>query len=199
MLNKTYERRRTLGLCPICGKEREDDRYIYCGKCREKEKIKSRENRAFYRNLHFCPVCRKNKLFGSEKTCPECVANSMIASAKSRDKLGKTKKDYDIEWQRKLKEQGICRTGCGRKRTEGHTYCEVCLARQRERLKEKLNRVGIQRSERPSYGLCYTCGEPLDREGNICSKCAEKMTKNLPKIRYNEVWKKDNKRIFKKS
>ena len=63
-------------------------------------------------------------------------------------------------------------------------------------LKEMIKKVGITRSERPTYGLCYCCGKPLDREGKKCIKCAAKVTNNLPRVKATEHWKKDNNLIF---
>lgn len=56
----------------------------------------------------------------------------------------------------------------------------------------------MERSERPNYGFCYTCGNPLDRDGRVCKKCAEMMKKNLPADRDNEAWRNDNNLIFGK-
>lgn len=37
MSNKTYYKRKTLGLCPICGKENDREDRISCSACREKQ------------------------------------------------------------------------------------------------------------------------------------------------------------------
>lgn len=100
----------------------------------------------------------------------------------------------------RLKEQGLCRGCRKRKATDGHTYCSICLAKKREQGKEdrrKKDKIGLERSERPNYGFCYTCGKPLDREGRVCKGCAEVMTANLPKDRDNSAWRNDNKLIFR--
>ena len=98
----------------------------------------------------------------------------------------------------RLKREGLCRGCRKRKVAEGKTYCPVCLAKKRERgriyRREKDN--AIDRSERPNYGLCYTCGEPLDRKGRICARCAEIMKNNLPDQSDNSAWRNDNKLIF---
>lgn len=152
------------------------------------------------RNIGLCPRCGKNKLFGDEKECPECTATMYEINQRSRKRRNVTAMDYYRKDIARLKEQGLCRGCRKRKVAEGHTYCPICLAKKREQGKEyrrKKDKIGLERSERPNYGFCCTCGESLDREGRICKKCAEIMTKNLPKKSDNLAWREDNKLIFK--
>lgn len=200
MSNKAeYNRRKEQGICVICGKEKAGDGKVACEKCLENRRNYQRETRKFFRKMKICPRCAKNKLFGEEKTCPECLAQNIIMRKKTCIKKDKTNMDYFNERQETLKELGLCRTGCGRKRAEGKTYCETCLVKHREASRERSRRKsrdGLSRSERPNYGLCYTCGDQLDRDGRICSKCAEKMTLNLPKVHDNKNWRKQNANLF---
>lgn len=196
MSKTTYNRRKEQGLCVICGKTEPRQGGVTCEKCLEKQRNYQRETRQFYREIGICPRCGTNKLFGDEKTCPECLAREAVIRKKSRGKLKKTDAEYARENQERLKKLGLCRTGCGRKRAEGHTYCETCLVKHRERNQKKRQENSLNRSERPSYGLCYTCGKALDREGGICVKCAEIMTKNLPKTRDNKYWRNSNDVVF---
>lgn len=200
MSDATYQKRKSQGICVDCGKEKADEGYVTCTKCRTKQRISSQERREFYKSLGICPRCGKNKLFGDERSCPECLAENAIIKKRSREKLKKTDMDYFREYQERLKQEGLCRTGCGRKRVSGKTYCKSCLIKHNEKTKEYKRRNGkneIPRSERPSYGLCYTCGKPLDRRGRICNKCADRMTRNLPESKGNNNWMRDNKIIFK--
>lgn len=188
------------GLCVRCGKVREDQSKVMCTECAEKQKICQRETREYLRNMGLCPRCGKNKLFGNEKECPECVAMMYEINQRSRKRRNVTAMDYYRKDIVRLKENGLCRGCRKRKVAEGHTYCTICLVKHRERSKEyrkKKVENGLERSERPSYGLCYTCGEPLDREGRVCKKCAEIMTNNLPRDRNNLAWRNSNKLIFK--
>ena len=196
----TYDKRKSLGLCVTCGKEKSKEGYVCCEQCKEKQKNYQRENREYYRSLGFCPRCGKNKLFGQEKECPECLAKMYEWNIKSRQK----RKFNASEWYKKdiamLKENGLCRSCRKKPVKEGHTYCEVCLIKKRERGREyraKKKNDGINRSERPNYGLCYFCGDKIDRDGRCCRNCAEKATKNLPRINKNEIWRRDNILVFK--
>lgn len=67
---KLYNYRRENGLCPKCGKPL-DRKGFYCEECREKQTAYSRETREFCKQFKICPECRKNKLAGDEKICPE--------------------------------------------------------------------------------------------------------------------------------
>lgn len=106
--------------------------------------------------------------------------------------------------QLKRIKNGLCQR-CG-KPTEGKTYCEKCGARRnlesRMRKERKKEGIGlIPRSERISFGLCYTCGNPLDVEGKkMCSKCMStnyicngNLTGGV-----NQHWIRDNQHVFKK-
>lgn len=201
MSKKTYDYRKQNGLCVKCGIPALNGK-VHCQSCLEKEKIKKRENREFFKQMGLCPRCGKNRLFGDEKNCPECLAKMCEINSKSRqkniDKTSSYSKDYykkDIE---KLKEKGLCRGCRKRKSAEGKTYCKICLEKKRKAKRERMGGC-IERSERPSYGLCYTCGKELDRDGRVCLKCAEIMTKNLPSAHCgNDSWRRDNKIIFLK-
>lgn len=198
MSKKTYDTRKSQGICVRCGKIKAVSGKVMCSECAEKSRIETREKRGFMRNMGICPRCCKNKLFGSEKECPECAAMMYERNRENSERRNAYFADYYRKDIARLKNDGLCRGCRKRKVAEGKTYCPVCLAKKRERgriyRREKDN--AIDRSERPNYGLCYTCGEPIDREGRICARCAEIMKNNLPKHRDNLMWRNENKLIF---
>lgn len=202
MSKTTYENRKKKGLCVKCGKVPPVEGKVMCAECAEKQKIYQQETRKYLQNLGLCPRCGKNKLFGDEKECPECTAMMYEINQRSRERRNVTAMDYYRKDIKRLKEQGLCRSCRKRKVAEGHTYCSVCPAKKRERSREyrrKKDKIGLERSERPNYGFCYTCGNPIDREGRVCKRCAEMMTKNLPADRdKNVAWREDNRLVFKK-
>lgn len=166
--------------------------------CANKKKIYQRETREFLRNMGLCPRCGKNKLFGNEKECSECSAMMYEINQRSKERRNITSMDYYRKDIVRLKNDGLCRSCRKIKVAEGHTYCSTCLEKHRKRgrtYRRKKDNM-IDRSERPNYGLCYTCGEPLDREGRVCMKCAERMITNLPEHRDNLAWRNANKLIF---
>ena len=201
MGKNTYENRKAKGLCPNCGKEREDKNYVCCQSCRDYQKKYNKETRRFLLDIRICPKCKKNRLFGSEKTCLECLAEIAEDRRSGKIKRKKYNKQQYLFRISRMKENGICR-GCTRRKVEsGKTYCSICLQKKRERAKRSLvekNKINfIDRHERPSYGFCYFCGNPIDRDGRCCQKCADKMTANLPLDRggKNEYWRQQNKLI----
>lgn len=192
----TYEEKKQKGICVKCGKESAQKGKVMCTKCAEKVKFESAERRAFFKKHNICYRCGKNKLFGNEKTCPECLAKVAIANKKMRSKISAEKQTTYYKMRNdRLKEEGLCRS-CGQNpRVEGKTYCMSCLVKKRENGRVKrMKYMGTPRQERVYCGLCYMCGEPLDREGSFCKRCAERITKNLPKKHNNttHIWRKEN-------
>ena len=199
MSKTTYENRKAKGLCVKCGKEQAVKGKVMCADCAEKQKIYRRETRAYFKNMGLCPRCGKNKLFGDEKECPECCAMMYEVNRKSRERRNITAMDYYRKDIQRLKKQGLCRSCRKMEVATGHTYCPNCLVKHREKgrkYRRKRDKIGLQRSERPNYGFCYTCGNPLDRDGRVCQKCADNLTNNLPKQRDYLSCRNDDNLIF---
>ena len=142
-------------------------------------------------------------MFGSEKTCPECLAYAEKIRAKHAIKTAGSKEAYNKQVYQKARqrydEQNLCVMCKIRQRAEGHIHCEECLEKRRikgREIRKQQEKVGITRSERPAYGLCYRCGNPLDRDGKLCVKCATKAVSCLPKFRNTDVWKRNNNLLF---
>lgn len=173
-----------------------------CFQCAESSKMYHRETRKFLKQMGLCPRCGKNKLFGDEKECPECVAMMYALNLKSMERRNFNAKEYYKKDIQRLKDKGICRRCRKRSVAEGHTHCAACLAKHREEGRKRrayIKNKGISRSERPNYGLCYRCGANLDTDKRLCSKCSGKAISNLPKVRAeNKLWKADNQRVFQK-
>lgn len=154
-------------------------------------------NRKTYQKVGICPICKKEKLFGQEKECPECRAKRVSDVNAWRDRNKGHYASYINDYHRKMyadrKAKGLC-TRCGKRPSlRGIKTCGICRDRQNRGLRERTNPSGIARHERPSYGLCYFCGNELDREGRACSKCTEICRNNLKKVdRENHPWKKIN-------
>ena len=197
-----YRQRKEHGLCTKCGKPAMTNKTL-CKECAEKNKNKYREDREFFKTLGLCPKCGKNKLFGSEKTCPECLAYAEKIMAKHAIKTAGSKEAYNKQVYQKARqrydEQNLCVMCKIRQRAEGHIHCEECLEIRRikgREIRKRQEKVNITRSERPAYGLCYRCGNPLDRDGKLCVKCATKAVSCLPKFRNTDTWKTNNNLLF---
>ncbi len=170
-----------------------------CQKCLDKSKEKSAERRAWLKEYGLCPVCGSEKLFGNESRCPVCLAKAYESNLKHRMKNPHIIHDNYILRKNKLDEKGLCRQCGKRKKAEGHTYCEECLSKKRIRESKKRLEDSIPRSERYGYGLCYTCGKPLDTDKRLCKSCSERLSKNLvtKKPSINHPWKQDNQLLLR--
>lgn len=199
---RCYMKRKENGLCPKCGGEKDREGH-YCKTCLEKYRERNRGLRQFYQSIGICPHCRKAKLFGDEKVCLECgvkIANNRKPpTEEQRKRYNAQHNAYKKSLYQERAEQGIC-TRCGKiKAMSGRKKCGICL--EKDAIAQRKRRgVIIPAYERVSFGLCYFCGEKLDRDGRTCQKCAKKMTSNLPEVRGgNDYWKADNNMVFKKS
>lgn len=84
--------RKENGLCPRCGGERKDKKFVMCEKCRAKHNRqranKRRENGVLSDDLRgdglFCNVCLKPVEHEGDKLCGRCKANSVRTIAVAR-------------------------------------------------------------------------------------------------------------------
>lgn len=128
-----YAERRKNGQCARCGKRKPAHAGMaYCEDC---SKYYS-ETRLFYLSMGFCPLCHRNRVFGSEKSCPECRARRKAINRRSFERATEAGKEWakpehkSADQKRryaKRKEQGIC-TRCGKRPAEdGRARCRACL------------------------------------------------------------------------
>jgi len=162
---------------------------------------KSQELYLWYKSMGICPQCGTNKAAPHRVRCEECLLKNAESSEKQREgKPGTIRKQRHRSYLKNLrnirKENGLC-VWCGKPICSSSTvFCIDCKLKNQK--KNEQRKSGIERNERPNYGFCYTCGEPLDRDGRVCKKCAEKMAANLPKNRNNINWRNDNKLMFRR-
>lgn len=194
--SRTQEERKKLGLCVQCGKQPAKANRVRCDDCLKKQANESKKYRDYRKDLGYCPRCGKNKIYCNESICEEC--NELVSKYRlaNKDKIKEQQKISSKERSKKLKALGIC-VRCGkRKAKSGKADCEICLAKVRNAYHK--NKTNIDRSEWPSYGICYLCGDSLDTDKKLCSKCVAKMTKNIKgKQVKNLKWQKDNNLIWK--
>lgn len=185
--------------CQKCNKEIDREGY-YCSDCLKKKNQYNRDTWIFCIEIGICPVCRKERIFGEEKTCPECRAKR----ANRKKPITEEQKER-IRLQRRLcyyqrSEQGIC-TRCGkRKAMEGKKKCGICLQRDRELPVRRKDLKKDIRQQRVEQGLCYRCGKnPPTKNMKMCQGCIDECKVYLNKARAaNRHWKQDNKLIFQR-
>lgn len=199
---KRYKQRRENGLCVNCGKplDREGAMCVECCALRAKQ---NRDRRKWYADAGICPRCGKYSLFGDEKTCPECRAKNTEARRKwvencDKEKLYERNKISYKKRYETLKANGICPM-CGKRKPEkGFVTCGICLAKSRERRREKRGTFGRDKSY--ERGICYFCDNPVKPGYKVCEKHYEMNIKKLQHekcVAQTEYFKKIQDRIIK--
>lgn len=131
-------------------------------------------NKRYYKRIGRCPYCLKEKIYGDEKSCPECRAKNAEYS-KKRDRVHYNK--VHAEWSKKVyeerKSKGLC-VRCGKNRAkEGQCRCEACIAKD-----SKSRSIRTWHLSRYERGLCRFCNNPLEPGYKVCKyhhqQCIEK-------------------------
>ena len=111
----------------------------------------------------------------------------------TKNKKSDTERKRIVANQRR--EQGLCykKCGkcykCGKRKAEG--LCGICKAKSKAYKDKK--RADISRSERPNYGLCYTCGKQELYDGHkVCKNCYDIRMKCM-----EAAWAKPSNEYFK--
>lgn len=121
-------------------------------------------NRHYYKRIGRCPYCGREKLYGEEKSCPECRAKSSAYSMRrDRIKYNKNHADWSRKTYEERKQQGIC-IRCGKhKAKEGQCRCEYCIAKDTRA--RQTREFHLSRFER---GLCRWCDNPVEEGFKVC-------------------------------
>lgn len=123
-------------------------------------------DREFFLSIGICPICRKNKLFGDERSCPECKVKQIPLNQAYYQLHGNNNEAIRKRYAER-KAQGIC-TRCGKRKAQPlKAKCGICQAKENARNTNKTY------YDRISKGLCALCGHPSD--GKVyCESCREK-------------------------
>lgn len=165
----TYQKLKEQGLCVDC-REPVTDGYTRCEKCRKRNALAHNGKKQEFIEMGICPICRKEPLFGQEKTCPVCRAKNTEMTLKAREKdpehYNKVHREWSrIEYQRR-KEQGLC-VRCGKRKAYKGLRCGICAEKdlQARHAREPLK---LPRSERVKNGICYFCDRPIKPGYKVC-------------------------------
>lgn len=166
-----YRMRRAKGLCVDCGKpmDREGAR---CAICLTRRRQETNADRSFYKSIGICPRCQKNRLYGSEQSCPECRARAANDASRRRGEnrmeYNGQQRIYHAELYRRRKESGIC-VRCGKRMPEpGYAECGIC--RYKDRMAKQIRSGKPDRGDRYLQGLCYFCDNPVKAGYKVCEK-----------------------------
>ena len=181
--NKSRLAAKEKGLCVGCH-QKLDRVGVYCNACLIKERERHKKDRIWYIENGICPICRKQKLFGDERSCPECLAKD-FARRERQDK--EKRKEIERKYYGRRKEirqeyysKGICFQCRKRKIEDGKKKCRVCLDKDAEvHRKRHVN----QREAQVEKGMCYQCIKVKATKGKLCEECYNKAVTNLEKGR----------------
>ena len=88
-------------------------------------------DREFYQSLGICPSCKKNRIMGDEKLCPECRAYHEEATERYRARIGREAWNAMMRVEKnaryaRLKASGLCPICGKRKPIVGAVLCRIC-------------------------------------------------------------------------
>lgn len=186
-----YLRRKERGVCTKCGKRTPAKGRIVCEYCLNKDK----EDYYWLKEHGICTKCGQWDAAPGKTLCEVCL-EKLIARHEEIYAQGKEYKIWQVDKLReKRRQKGLC-PYCGKQEPKpGYAMCPECQRKGRIRATRnyrKKQEGELPRSEWPSYGLCYRCGNKLDTDKKLCSKCIEKSKKNLP-IAPNKGWAREDK------
>lgn len=145
----------------------------------------------FYKEKHICVSCGHNNAAPGRVRCEECLAKNAERKQKNMDPVVQKAN------REKRKAQGKC-INCG-KPISPYSKCFCVDCRIKNQRRNNKRKDGIDRSERPSYGMCYICGNEIV-SGKLCESCKSKCINNLPESSHESEWylnhKRSNRLIF---
>lgn len=166
-----YIKARENNICWVCGNKKDRDGY-YCSKCLIKKREDSKEQKIFYRSIGICPLCKKNRLFGSEKTCPECRAkeSERIYRIRERDRE-KYNKEHNLCEKRIYSERlknGLC-PRCGKIQTDKrYKLCSYCRNKKAKNSEKNRAKSESKTERRVREGKCIWCENPKKEGYKLC-------------------------------
>lgn len=121
-------------------------------------------NKHYYKHIGICPNCRRERLIGDEKSCPECRAKAYAYRLKrDRDRYNQVHAIWSKKTYADRKAKGLC-TRCGkRKAKQGQFRCEYCISKDSET--RRIRNCHLSRYER---GVCRWCDNPIEKGFKVC-------------------------------
>ena len=125
----------------------------------------------FYQRLGICPHCKREKLYGKEKLCPECrayFANRMeMQRMVNSERLKQLKKESYKRTSEYRNANNLC-TKCGKPREGNYKMCANCRKKNTNYYREKRNCKENITEYRLRNGLCKFCDNKKMDGYNVC-------------------------------
>lgn len=156
-----------------------------------------KEEYYFYITLGICPCCQKNKIYGSERSCPECRAKaSEIKNQKDKKLINEQHREWSKRTHQEMIEKGIC-TRC-RKRKADYKYKTCGICRNKTRNYKRIKYGKPNREDRILDGLCYFCDNKIKPGYKVCEHHYQMNIDKANSNKAKEVRKKliENKLLF---
>lgn len=181
-----YYKRKELGVCVRCGKEKERKDIVMCNACHEKVSREVEERKKKYLELGLCPKCGTEYLVGDEKMCFNCREKRNKKNLERRnnnlERYRKSSNEATKRMHERRKAAGLC-IKCGKIKVYGDSsHCEKCKAINREYYRKDPDKV-YDRHLRAELGLCTMCGDKVYQNHKLCKRCYDAVSKNAVKGR----------------
>lgn len=166
-----YHKRKANGLCVECGKPL-DRVGAYCIVCCKAHTEDSIQQKHWYADNGICPICRINRLMGTERHCPECRAREAEWKAKKRDTDREMCNKQHADWAKakyaERIEKGIC-TRCGKRPAkDGARTCMYCAEKTNAYHRRKRAEKRLNAQEKCERGICRFCNNPVKEGYKLC-------------------------------
>ena len=158
---------------------------------------KSSDYYYWYKENKICVNCGKETALQGKTMCLMCQMDkrernkvyylSLSVSEREEHNQSSAKKK---QWCR---ENGICYNCYKRPAAENRMMCGICLAKKREKAKERRIANGATpRDMLGKYGRCYFCNKPAIKGKKTCAECRERCISHLPEKTdtSNHIWRK---------
>lgn len=167
----TYHKYISQGRCGQCGKLNDRENRKLCSECSAKDVKTQLATKRFMLQIGICPVCKKNKILGDERSCPECRAKGAENKAQirenDRESYNQYMRIYHKQIYEKRKQQGLC-TKCGKPLNDRKYFtCEKCRMKKSKPINANYTDPRIKRVEQ---GLCYWCNQPQKKGYKVCEE-----------------------------
>ena len=135
----------------------------------------------WYKAHNICTQCRKEETVPGRTLCPECAEKSRIRAAErraaKRDEINREQK----EWNRRMKEKGLCR--CGRPARPGKVQCLECALRDNRRTLARRHSSGrtLPHGLRQELHICRRCSKPAVPGYYFCEEHLAKQREYMAK------------------
>lgn len=153
----------------------------------------------FYQRLGICPHCKKVRLMGQEKLCPECRAYFANRASEQRKSNNDRIKQLKNDSYRKIADyrnaNNLC-TKCGKPRTDNYKMCPNCRAKNTRICRERRNTKENKTEYRLRNGLCRFCDNERMEGYRVCEEHhrhltdisrSEKQMQNRKKLIDNKI------------